>query len=49
MVMITDMDMLPTNDKYYKENLENYSHDDFIYYRNIDHRQIYMCYNAAVA
>ena len=46
-VMITDMDMLPTNDKYYKEGLEQYNIDDFIYYRNIDGNQIYMCYNAA--
>ena len=45
-VMITDMDMLPTNDKYYKEGLEQYNIDDFIYYRNIDGNQIYMCYNA---
>jgi hypothetical protein len=47
MVMITDMDMLPTNDKYYKENLELYNKEDFIYYRYIDGNQIYMCYNAA--
>lgn len=47
MVMITDMDMLPMNDKYYKDGLENYTIDDFIYYRNIDGNQIYMCYNAA--
>lgn len=46
-VMITDMDMLPTNDKYYKDGIENFTHDDFIYYRNIDRNQIYMCYNAA--
>jgi len=46
-VMITDMDMLPTNDKYYKDGLENFKKDDFIYYRNIDGNQIYMCYNAA--
>lgn len=45
--MITDMDMLPMNDKYYKSGLESYTVDDFIYYRNIDDRQIYMCYNAA--
>jgi len=47
MVMITDMDMLPTNDKYYKEGIDSFSHNDFIYYRNIDGNQIYMCYNAA--
>ena len=47
LVMITDMDMLPMNDSYYKTGLENFSKDDFIYYRHIDQNQIYMCYNAA--
>lgn len=47
LVMITDMDMLPTNDTYYKNGLEHFTKDDFIYYRNIDGNQIYMCYNAA--
>ena len=47
MVMITDMDMLPMNDTYYTANLEQYTQDDFIYYRHIDGNQIYMCYNAA--
>lgn len=47
LVMITDMDMLPTNDIYYKSNLDNFKLDDFIYYRHIDGNQIYMCYNAA--
>ena len=47
MVMITDMDMLPTNDKYYKEGIDIFTHNDFIYYREISGNQIYMCYNAA--
>jgi hypothetical protein len=47
MVMITDMDMLPMNDTYYKDGLENFNKEDFVYYRNIDGNQIYMCYNAA--
>jgi hypothetical protein len=47
MVMITDMDMLPMNDKYYKDGLENFNIDHFIYYRHIDGKEIYMCYNAA--
>jgi len=46
-VMITDMDMLPTSDSYYKSELENYEKDDFIYYRHIDNDEIYICYNAA--
>ena len=47
MVMITDMDMLPTNDKFYTNGLESFTKTDFIYYRHIDGKQIYMCYNAA--
>lgn len=47
MIMMTDMDMLPMNNKYYIEELENFSKKDFIYYRNIDGNQIYMCYNAS--
>ena len=47
LVMITDMDMLPMNNSYYTNGLENFNKDDFIYYRNIDGNQIYMCYNAA--
>lgn len=50
-VMITDMDMLPANSHYYKDCLESYTKDDFIYYRYIDRNkwrnEIYMCYNAA--
>jgi IS1 family transposase len=42
------MDMLPTNDTYYKTGLENFKKEDFIYYREVSmHREIYMCYNAA--
>lgn len=47
MVMITDMDMLPMRSAYYKNGLENFKKEDFVYYRNIDGDQIYMCYNAA--
>lgn len=47
MVMITDMDMLPTKGDYYKNNLEHFNKNDFIYYRHVDGNQIYMCYNAS--
>lgn len=47
MVMITDMDMLPCNDTYYKNGIEQFKTEDFIYYRHVDGNQIYMCYNAA--
>jgi hypothetical protein len=46
-VMITDMDMLPMNDTFYKQDLDLFTKNDFIYYRHIDSGQIYMCYNAA--
>jgi hypothetical protein len=46
--IISDMDMLPTNSKYYCSDLDHFQKDDFIYYRHIDpKKQIYMCYNAA--
>lgn len=47
MVMITDMDMLPMSAAYYTAGLEQFKFEDFIYYRNVDGNQIYMCYNAA--
>jgi len=47
MLMITDMDMLPANGSYYTRGLAKYTRDDFIYYRHVDGKQIYMCYNAA--
>ena len=47
LVMITDMDMLPMSKKYYADGLENFKKDDFIYYREVDKNQIYMCYNSA--
>jgi hypothetical protein len=46
-IMITDMDMLPTNYTYYTDGLEKFTINDFIYYRNVDGNQIYMCYNAS--
>jgi hypothetical protein len=47
LIMMTDMDMLPTHHSYYTEGLEEFKFEDFIYYRNVDGKQIYMCYNAA--
>lgn len=47
LLMITDMDMLPTKSTYYCSDIETFEKDDFIYYRHIDGNQIYMCYNAA--
>jgi len=47
LVMITDMDIFPTNFDYFTKGLEGFKKDDFIYYRSIAGRQIYMCYNAA--
>jgi len=47
LVMITDMDMLPMNHTYYTAGLDSFTTSDFIYYREVDGNQIYMCYNAA--
>lgn len=47
LVMITDMDMLPTKDTYFKSGLESYTKRDFIYYRHIERDQFYIMYNAA--
>lgn len=46
-VMITDMDMLPASPQYYIRDLYSYGPDDFVYYRERDKNQFYMCYNAA--
>jgi hypothetical protein len=46
-VMITDMDMLPMSPGFYKDGLEAFTKQDFVYYRHVDGNQIYMCYNAA--
>ncbi len=48
-IMLTDMDMLPCSESYYKNGLEKYTKEDFIYYRYIDSvdKHIYICYNSA--
>jgi hypothetical protein len=46
-VMITDMDMLPMRSTYYVSDIEQYTDDDFIYYRHIEGNEIFMCYNIA--
>lgn len=47
LVMITDMDMLPVNIDYFTRGLDKFNTGDFIHYRNITYKQVYMCYNAA--
>lgn len=48
-VMITDMDMMPMNAKYYVDNIMDISDNKFIYYRHVllEVREIAMCYNVA--
>lgn len=49
-VLITDIDMLPMNNRYYTENIKEFDNEKFIYYREnvcLSSRQIAMCYNAA--
>lgn len=50
-IMITDIDMLPMNEKYYVKNIEIFDNEKFIYLRNVcidDWKQIAMCYNVAL-
>ena len=50
MVMITDMDMLPTAPQFYVDGLEGFAKDDFIHYNHeiLHHsKEIFMAYNAA--
>lgn len=49
-VLITDMDMLPMNNKYYTECIRKYDANKFIYYREkvcFEFQQLAMCYNIA--
>jgi hypothetical protein len=49
-IMITDIDMMPMNRNYYTENIQSYSNDKFIYYREnacFNTKEIAMCYNIA--
>lgn len=48
-VMITDMDILPMNRKYYTENIKNIENNKFVYMRNVllNVKEIAMCYNVA--
>jgi hypothetical protein len=48
-VIITDIDMIPINEKYFVDKIINYSNDKFIVYRNImsNVEQIPICYNIA--
>ncbi len=49
-IMITDMDMIPMNNKYYTQNIEKYDNDKFIYLRNVllNDKEIAMCYNVGL-
>lgn len=50
-VIITDIDIMPMNSKYYTDNIKNIENDKFIYYRNVcmdDFKEIAMCYNVAI-
>jgi len=49
-IMITDIDMMPMNRNYYTENIQSYSNDKIIYYREnacFNVKEIAMCYNIA--
>lgn len=49
-VLITDIDMLPMNNKYYTDNINEFPNNKFIYFRDnilFKDKQIAMCYNIA--
>lgn len=48
-ILITDMDMLPMNRRYYSDNIQSYPNDYFVSYRNVleKENQIAICYNVA--
>jgi hypothetical protein len=51
-VLITDMDMIPMNRKYYVNSIKHIPNDKFVYYRDWTdphHREIAMCYNIATS
>ena len=50
-VLITDIDILPMNNKYYTKNIKNYDNNKFVYFRDhilLDKNQIIICYNVAL-
>jgi hypothetical protein len=49
-IMITDIDMLPMNSKYYTKNIEPFDNSKFIYLRNVcfEYDEIAMCYNVGL-
>lgn len=48
-VLITDIDMIPMNSKYYSDSIKQFDSDKFIVYKKIDYKrnEIMICYNAA--
>jgi hypothetical protein len=46
-VLISDIDMLPGNSKFFTKNIQNIDNDKFISYRGGEKKEIYMCYNLA--
>ena len=50
-IIITDIDMMPMNRKYYEQSIKNFDNDKFIVYRDvlIDINEYPMCYNIATS
>ena len=51
-ILISDVDMIPTNEKYYTENIKNIQDDKFVIFRNvipIELTQYPICYNIATS
>lgn len=50
-IIISDIDMLPMNNKYYIDNIKKYDDNKFITYRNrrLEHKNLVICYNCALS
>lgn len=47
LVMVTDMDMLPSTQAYYTDGLDSFEKKDFLTYKKPANKMVYICYNAA--
>lgn len=50
-ILITDIDMIPMNNKYYTDNLKKIKKDHFVTFRNrrLEYKNLVICYNCALS
>lgn len=49
-ILITDIDIIPMNKTYFSKNIESFSNDRFIIYRDVlinEYKEVAMCYNVS--